>query len=445
MNNLNEVKTFKSFMQTNILENIELNLETNSKNCTIDSCFVAITGEKFNALRFLDQVVANQTKYVVFEDKDNNQALIDDVNIKWIKVCDSVQFLQEFSRLISDKIKNNDGHVIGISGSNGKTTTREMLYHILSSVEAKCITTQKNNNNHIGVPLTLLQADKDTKIAIIELGSNHPGEIEVLCNCANPNLGVTTNIGHTHLEFFDGLGGVFKEESYLYDHIKDNTGTFFKNSDDELLSKISGKNVKSFGFNSNEYNFTFSENLLTIKYDSKVFSISNGNITGQHNFFNLGVAFILSLQVTPQRSSDLLKACESFKPTYNRSEWKEIKSTRVFLDAYNANPSSMVASAAGFILSLSKDSKPLFIIGDMNELGDKTEQLHYETGVKFNELEVSDITYVGGFSAGFKRGFSGNLKVVKSVDDLEINLNDYTHVFIKGSRSLQLERILDIT
>lgn len=444
---LNEVKNFKSFIKTTIAENIELKLQTNSSSCDSQSTFLAIKGERFNALKFLDQVTQRGTKYLVFENKGDNLELVApfEDKLKWIIVSDAVKFLQEFSRLISKKIQSNNGFVIGISGSNGKTTTREMLYHLLSKVEKHCISTEKNNNNHIGVPLTLLQADNQTKIAIVELGSNHPGEIKVLCQAADPNLGVTTNIGHTHLEFFSSIDEVFKEEGYLAVYLHKKNKLFFKNEDDRFLRTLTNTTVKSFGHESNDCNFTFSENSLTIKYDSKVFSISNGNITGQHNFFNLGVAFILSLQVAPERSKDLLQACESFKPTDNRSEWKKIHNTHIFLDAYNANPSSMIASAQGFISSLPTDAKALFIVGDMNELGEKTEQLHYEVALKFNELKVSDITYVGRFFEGFKKGFDGNLSIVKSVEDIGFNLKDYTHVFIKGSRSLQLERILDIT
>ncbi len=448
MNKYSEVKTFSTYIDSNIENDFVLNLEMDSRKCDESKSFLAITGEKFNALNFLEQVLQNNSKCFIYEDKDNNEELVKKYkdNNFWIKVKDSVLFLQEFSRLISDKIKTKGGHVIGISGSNGKTTTREMLFHLLSSISDECISTQKNNNNHIGVPLTLLQANDETKIAIVELGSNHPGEIEVLCKAANPNLAVTTNIGHTHLEFFDGLQGVFEEESYPYQHILSHDGKYFINDDDEYLKSLKKSNqTRSFGYESSDINFTFNKNLLTISYDSKIFSISNGNITGQHNFFNLGVAFILSLQICGEREEDLLKACESFSPTVNRSEWRQLQNTKIFLDAYNANPSSMIASLEGFKSSLPKDAKPLYIIGDMNELGDLTEKLHYETALRCNDLGVSDITFVGKYSKGFKEGFKGTLTILNSIDEYKNNLKNFTHVFIKGSRSLQLERILDIT
>lgn len=448
MNKFREIKLFSTYIDSNIKDDFILNLEMDSRKCDNTKSFLAITGEKFNALSFLKQVTNNNAKCFIYEDKDQNEELVKnykDDNL-WIKVKDTVSFLQEFSRLISDKIKDNGGHVISISGSNGKTTTREMLYHLLSSINDNCITTQKNNNNHIGVPLTLLQANDKTEIAIVELGSNHPGEIKILCDASSPNLAVTTNIGHTHLEFFEGLQAVFKEESYPCEHILKNDGIFFLNSDDEYLKTLNiTKQVKSFGYNSSDINFTFDKNLLTINYDSKIFSISNGNITGQHNFFNLGVAFILSLQVNREREEDLLKACQSFSPTINRSEWRQIEDTKIFLDAYNANPSSMIASLEGFKSSLPKDAKPLYILGDMNELGQLTEKLHFDTAKKCSELGVSDITFIGQYSKGFKEGFSGTLTVLNSTDEYKNNLKNYTHVFIKGSRSLQLERILDIT
>ena len=454
MNSLNEVSKFKTYISTNVEQDIVLNLEMDSRKTSSENVFLAIRGERFNAVNFLEQVVKNKCPIIIYEDTKENNSLVEQFKnqISWIKVTDTTSFLQEFSRLISDKIKSNNGQVFAISGSNGKTTTREMLNHLVSGICDNVITTQKNNNNHIGVPLTLLQATESTQVAIIELGSNHPGEIKVLCEASNPNYGVTTNIGHTHLEFFHSLEAVFKEEAYLFEWMNSSSDSkfFLVNNDDEYLKPINSSFTKSYGESDSDYKFTFEDNKLTINYAKESFNISNGYITGQHNFFNLGVAFVLSLQAYPERKKDLLELTKTFRPTFNRSQWTQIDKTQIFLDAYNANPSSMLASIDGFLTKINENDKALFIIGDMNELGKLTQGLHKSTAREISNKSLESLVFIGQYKNHFKAGYAAeNLRLYEDVQsymsDLKNDLKSYTHIFIKGSRSLQLERLLDIT
>lgn len=446
-----DIKKMNSYIESNIKENILINIKIDTKELSGSESFLALKGENHNSVKFIDSNLEKMCCFI-YEDKYDNEKYLSGLTKEknWIKVKDSVSFLQEVSRVISDKIKAKGGAVIAVSGSNGKTTTRQMIEHLFSQTSIKFISTQKNNNNHIGVPLTMLQADEETELAIIELGSNHPGEIETLCEASNPSHGVCTNIGATHMEFFGTLEKVFVEESYLFDWIRDQKNTLFLvNKDDKHLSKINSEVTKSFGINGENYQFTIEKNKITINYAEKFVCISNRNITGEHNLFNLGVAFILSREVYPEWEESLFKACESFSPTENRSEWKKVKDTNVFLDAYNANPSSMIASFEGFKSSIDENSKSLCVFGDMNELGSLCDHYHYELGSYLSKNSKFDIVFIGKFKDQFLKGISRDIRAYNNVFEykksFEESLESYDNIFIKGSRSLQLERLLDIT
>jgi UDP-N-acetylmuramoyl-tripeptide--D-alanyl-D-alanine ligase len=447
-----DIQTCSSFVNISNEEDFSLVLNTNSKTLSEGETFLAISGERFNAVEFIDQAVKAKAKAIIYTKTPENDEVVRNfkTDIILIETSDSVLFLQQITRVLSDRFQDKGGKLIAISGSNGKTTTKEMLFHLLSNIEKETICTQKNNNNHIGVPLTLLQINEKTKYAIVELGSNHPGEIETLCRIVNPKYGITTNIGDTHLEFFNNRDNVFKEEGYLHQAV-DSCGKdgriFFKNEDDKYLSTLKAEQTHSFGFNGKESIFSIDKEKVIVKNNGYEYSFSNRYITGQHNFYNLCVAFIVAKELDSTNAKELVSLCENFRPTTNRSEWIEKDGSQIFLDAYNANPSSMRAAIKGF---MEKAVSPYsLIIGDMNELGNDASLYHEGLGEELSGMQLEGLIFVGKHAKDLAAKCN-NSTTFDNTDELKEFfkskvLGHSKYIFIKGSRSLQLESILDIT
>ncbi len=428
-----------------------------------DGIFVAITGEKFNAVNFLEEVLKKNCKVIVYSSTAENRQRVHSFaqeyqDVTWVCVEDSIVFLQELAGLQAEEFKKNGGKIIGITGSNGKTTNKEMIYHILDKVfPNKVYKTKHNNNNHIGVPLTILEINPQIELLILELGSNHPGEMKVVCDIAKPQIGITTNIGQTHLEFFENEEAVFHEESYLYQVVKENSNSiFFINNDDSYLAQLEKTPcTRTYGVEKfSDFVFYFHGNEIEIKTKNKQFLIKNESITGEHNRHNLAASFSLCYDLFPQHEDKLIQAASSFKPTANRSQWLKMDESLIFLDAYNANPSSMKLSLKGFFDECRKQQilarEILIIMGDMNELGKKSIEYHEELGSYLNGFELGQALFIGKYSLSYKKNFAGKGKTYPSRSDLtkeEIRgyLSQFRAVFIKGSRSLQLESLLDIT
>lgn len=413
-----------------------------------ESIFIAIIGERFNPLEHLDKVIDRGCEYVVYEKNDKSDEVVKDFRnkIQFIEVNNITKFIQESASLVASCFRAKGGKIIAISGSNGKTTTKEMLFHLLSDCHSKdkIICTQKNNNNHLGVPFTLYQINKDTRFAIIELGSNHPGEIEFLCKIVQPQYGVTTNIGDTHLEFFETRENVYKEESVLYKYCSE---TFYINMDDEYLKRLHDHG-QEFGEEAS------SNKLELIPGGIRVndIELSHETLTGKHNFINMAVAFIIARDMDDCSVQNIIKSVKTFKTTPNRSQWIERGNQKVFLDAYNANPSSMRVSIAGFqdFLTTNKISysDAAIIIGDMNELGTNEATFHIELGKFLQEHSFKNCFFVGRFAEDYLAGFGDDARTYSTSEEVrneyEEVFGQYKYIFIKGSRSLQLEVILDI-
>ena len=436
-----------------------------TRNYNHPSFFVAYPGAKYNPLEHIAGIAEKGCPVVVYEKSEGNETLVASYKKSYPKLCfvsvdDAISFTQQLASGHTTEWKKSGGYLFAISGSNGKTTHKEMLSYILSSAFPGLIeSTQKNNNNHLGVPFTLLQIKPQTKACVLELGSNHPGEIKVLCDIAQPQGGLVTNIGATHLEFFDTLENVFKEEGYLYTHLaqaKPKGLLFFKNIDDEYLKDlVTIAGVKTFSKTSNsaDYHFEISSPNVDVKSVEGVTRLSNENIAGAHNFSNLATAFIIASSLFPEKKAELIQACSSFKPTFNRSQWQKILDKETFLDAYNANPSSMKVALDGFFDELTRrkidQSRAVLFLGDMNELGSNSDQFHQEVGEYLKKWPQAKVVFVGRFAAQYVRG-RGEGVTVASVHDIsgakwrELT-NNASHVFIKGSRSLQLESLLAIT
>jgi UDP-N-acetylmuramoyl-tripeptide--D-alanyl-D-alanine ligase len=442
-------------------------IETDTRTYREGNAFFAIKGEIHDPFKYLEKNLINMP-LVVFESNQENNEMAETwsknyPHTQFISVKNSVRYLQLLSELhVQEWYQISKIHYqIAISGSNGKTTTKEMLYHILNQVFGnEVIGTKKNNNNHIGVPLTLLEIHPEkTKVAVVEFGSNHPGEMKVLCDLAHPNVGITTNIGFTHMEFFNDLRDVFVEEGQIFYEVMQQTsnqGLFLINEDDNLLKEFNNhQGTKRFSINNPKVDFFYeiSTNSVKIHYkNGQQISLTNDYITGSHNFINLANAYVLASELFPFESEKSRLAAASFKPTANRSQWIIFQEKDIFLDAYNANPSSMRAALDSFIkhcLSQGmKKSELLIVVGEMKELGAKSASYHYEFAKWLAELDLDHVIYVGGYQDEIKKACSKIIvvdNVEKAQNYFQLYLKTSKKCFIKASRSLQLERLVGIT
>lgn len=449
------------------VENKRLNFYTDTRRFKYPGAFVAIPGAKVNVLDLISPLLDQGCELVVYQASSENEEKVKSLQIKYpttqfIAVTDSVDFLQELTHYHANDWQAQNPHhtLFAISGSNGKTTHKEMLSFILEKVfPGEIVATEKNNNNHLGVPLTLLNVNLMTKFVVLELGSNHPGEIKVLCDIAAPNAGLTTNIGATHLEFFGTEKEVFDEEGYLYHAVKEQTdgkGFYLINQDDSFLSTFpSTKGSIRYGSSAkSQAKITYGPGFATLKYKGQTYKVANKNITGRHNFLNLITTLFIAASFFPSKKKQLEKAASEFVPTKNRSQWIEVDKRHIYLDAYNANPSSMKAALEGFKDGLTekkltpKDS--YVVLGDMNELGKNGPSYHEEIGRFLKSLGFKNVCFVGRFSQDYIKGYGEGAHSAASSAEFKSEyrskiLPKFAYHFVKGSRSLQLESLFDIT
>lgn len=451
---LNNLSSINSSCQA--FPNRLANLSTDSRSAGADDLFVAIKGDKYDAADFITSVLNQGVQYIVFADNENNQRRLVDwkkqsPSAVFIAVKSVEQFLAELSLKRIEEWKKNGGMVIGITGSNGKTTHKEMLTHILNQLmPAQVHATKGNLNNHLGVPFTILQLEDQHRVAIIEMGTNHPGEIAPLCDMALPDAGLITNIGDSHLEFFKNRQGVFNDKRSLYDSIAKRDHQlkrFVHICSDPLLSTLPRASwVKSFGeCDRADYKVTASASSLRIFNQD----VTIPEMVGKHNYLNLACCIILAAELWG-KNEQLIEAAKSFKPRANRSQVLEIGNKKFYLDAYNANPSSMCAALSALMESkIFEPQQTLFILGDMNELGESAEALHKQVGAFCKELGIVHVAFVGRYRQFYAAGWGQEAKFYASTSELMENWPglrlQFTNFFIKGSRTLQLESLTAIT
>jgi UDP-N-acetylmuramoyl-tripeptide--D-alanyl-D-alanine ligase len=413
-------------------------ITTDSRNVPAGSVFFAIKGEHFDGNSFAADALDKGAAYAVI---DNESALTGD---RFILVPDVLQALQQLAVIHRRHIK---AKIIGITGSNGKTTTKELIGKVLSS-SFKTIITRGNLNNHIGVPLTVLSIKDDTDIAVIEMGANHPGEIANLCRIARPDYGIITNIGKAHLEGFGSFEGVIKAKSELYDFIRQNNGHIFLNLDNELLSSISGgMNILTYG--SSEY--AGCKGIIAERNPYLVISWSSGKskghvrtmLIGDYNFENVLASVCIGLHFGI--SSDLIEnAICSYLPDNNRSQMIRTENNVLILDAYNANPSSMKAALSNFH-EFDARSK-MVILGDMMELGENSYEEHIDIITLVRKLSFNEILVVGEVFTRAAR--DGKEICFANIHEAENWLKDHpVHdqtILIKGSRKMELEKLKNL-
>jgi UDP-N-acetylmuramoyl-tripeptide--D-alanyl-D-alanine ligase len=400
-----------------------------------NSFFVAIKGERFDANTFAQEALNKGAAYVVIDDKDY---FIDD---RTILVENSLKALQELAQYHRNYLKLP---IVALTGSNGKTTTKELINVVLSE-KFKTVATVGNLNNHIGVPLTLLSFTKETEIGIVEMGANHQKEIEFLCEIAQPDYGFITNFGKAHLEGFGGVEGVIKGKSEMYTYLKANAKSVFVNLDDEIQNSKT-TDIKRYTFSQNDKAANvFIESVLANPFVIiKSLGIEiNSHLIGLYNANNISAAIAIGhyFGVNPIK---IKEAIERYIPENNRSQLLTKGTNEIILDAYNANPSSMKVALENFI-QLDKTNKTI-VIGDMYELGDDSLSEH-KFIVDFLDKSVSfDCHFVG-------KDFNANsienkfLHFYPTFEDFAKYLStlkwEHRILLIKGSRGMALERTLD--
>jgi UDP-N-acetylmuramoyl-tripeptide--D-alanyl-D-alanine ligase len=400
------------------------------------SFFVAIKGDNFDANTFAKEALEKGALFVII---DNSDYFVDE---RTIVVKDSLNALQELARFHRDYLNIP---IIALTGSNGKTTTKELIQVVLSK-KFKTKSTFGNLNNHIGVPLTLLSFDKETEIGIVEMGANHQKEIEFLSEIAQPDFGYITNFGKAHLEGFGGVEGVIKGKCELYNFLSKHNKTVFINLNDTIqVDKSVG--IKSYTFGVNQLNSNVILTGVTANPFVEVTFLNckiTSHLIGLYNSNNINAAIAIgSYFEVPVL--DIKAAIEGFVPENNRSQLLNINSNEIILDAYNANPSSMAVAIENFI-QLKKANK-IAILGDMFELGEESLEEHKSiVNLLLNENTIT--TYFIGKDFYYNKNEQSNCIFYKTFeafsDNFKIKKVENSLILIKGSRGMALERTLGL-
>ncbi|UMB61815.1 UDP-N-acetylmuramoyl-tripeptide--D-alanyl-D-alanine ligase [Lutibacter sp. A80] len=403
-------------------------VDTDTRNIRKGSIFFALKGANFNGNKFAKDALNSGASYAVIDEEEYK----DLQNV--ILVKNVLETLQELAKYHRDQLKIP---IISLTGSNGKTTTKELINAVLSK-KFKTTATSGNLNNHIGVPLTLLTIQPTTEIGIIEMGANHLNEIDFLCKIAKPNFGLITNFGKAHLEGFGSIEGVVKAKSELYEFLRTTNGIAFINTDDSKQVKQS-KNINSVVFNNSEIKFIEVNPFVKVQFNN--IDIES-KLIGKYNFNNISAAIAIG-NYFKVPLKDIKDAIENYEPTNNRSQIINKGSLKVILDAYNANPSSMKAALENF--SLLKDTQKVVILGDMFELGETSSKEHQQIADYANSLNFNKLILIG---KAFSTITVKNALIYSSFEDFKTSNKDLnlknTSLLIKGSRGMALERILNL-
>jgi len=411
-------------------------ISTDTRKVSKNNLFFALKGDNFNGNKFASEAIEKGAKYVVIDEEEYN------TSSQTILVDDALKTLQD---LASYHRTNLGIPIIALTGSNGKTTTKELINATLSQ-KYNTVATRGNLNNHIGVPLTLLSMTKDTEMGIVEMGANHIKEIAFLCDITKPDFGYITNFGKAHLEGFGSIQGVIKGKSELYNYLLNNNKYIFLNADDTIQEEKLGHYIKKIGFSQTDKNYYKIKLLETNPYvtlEADEIKIKS-KLIGHYNFTNICAAVIIAKYFNVSLK-DIKKGIESYIPSNNRSQIIEKENYKIILDAYNANPTSMRAALTNF--NALKDHYKIAILGDMFELGNEAKIEHQTIANLASKLNINDVILVGENFYQTKTT-STKIKTFKSFADLkkEYNLNatKKTALLIKGSRGMALERILDL-
>ena len=406
-----------------------------TRKIELNSFFIALKGERFDANSFTKEALEKGASYVIIDNKDYY------IDHRTVLVNDTLSTLQELAKFHRTYLNLP---IIALTGSNGKTTTKELILVVLSK-KYNTKATVGNLNNHIGVPLTLLSFSSSTEIGIVEMGANHQKEIEFLCEIAQPDYGYITNFGKAHLEGFGGVKGVIKGKSEMYSYLEKNHKKVFVNFDDSIQEEKT-RAIERITFSQiNENCDLFIQKVIanpfvTINYNN---SIITSHLIGLYNANNINAAISIGHAFNVS-DNDIKAALESYIPENNRSQLLSKNSNEIILDAYNANPSSMSVALENF-LQLNNPNK-IIIIGDMFELGEDSLKEH-KAIIDYLKTN-SDIKcfFIGKDFYSNKTENSNHLFYSTFEDFIEFLKNNNfsnTTILIKGSRGMALERTLD--
>ena len=407
---------------------------TDSRNVSKGCVFVALKGEHFDGNDFAVRAAEEGVAACVIADRQDLPE-----HERLFVVDDSLETLQELAAYHRKKMGLP---IIGITGTNGKTTTKELVSAVLAK-KFNVVFTHGNFNNHLGVPLTLLKIKPEAEIAVVEMGANHPGEIKQLANIVKPDFGIITNIGKAHLEGFGGFGGVIRTKNEMYQHIAEHNGMLFVNNDNELLTDLS-RNINKVTYgasdNANIKGKMLSANpYLSIEWNG--YNIDT-QLVGDYNFENVMAAVCVGTYFKVE-ANDIVDALSGYSPTNNRSQVIETLKNRVVMDAYNANPTSMDHSIRNFKNICKNDN--LLIIGDMRELGEESDKEHEAILNLLNELGFENVMLVGPEFSKIAR--NSGYKTFENVEDAAHFIENHTvegkDVLVKGSNGIHLNKIIE--
>ncbi len=421
-------KLYEKFLETG-------KISTDTRQIAEGSIFFALRGDKFNANEFAQQALEKGARYAVVDDstyaKDPRCILVDD----------SLKALQELAKYHRTKLTIP---VIGLTGSNGKTTSKELLNAVLSK-KFKTYATKGNLNNHIGVPLSILSVDKSIEIAVIEMGANHVGEIALLCSIANPTHGFITNIGKAHIGTFGGFENIIRGKSELYQQLIVNNGIVFINSQNTILANMA-KRFK------NPYFYPATGDYLHVKlldadpfirYEDEQRETVQTQLMGAYNFENIAAALCIG-KFFGVEATAANKAIADYVPGNMRSQILIKGTNTIILDAYNANPSSMEAAINN--LASMKAPRKVAILGDMFELEEEAEKEHRKIGELLNAKNFDKVYLCGRLMQAAKGSHTASQLFEKKellIEELKKHPIKDSTILVKASRGIGLESIVE--
>lgn len=413
---------------------------TDSRNCPKDSMFIALKGDSFNGNAFATQAINDGCAYAIVDEAAH--AVKGDK--RYILVDSCIETLQQLANYHRRQLGTR---IIGITGTNGKTTTKELISAVLSQ-SYNILYTQGNLNNHIGVPVTLLRLKAEHDLAVIEMGANHPEEIKFLAEIAEPDYGIITNVGKAHLEGFGSFEGVIKTKGELYDFLRKKEGAiiFIHHDNPYLMNIASGLNQIPYGNDESLYvngHVTGNSPYLTFEWKAG----KNGEnyevetqLIGEYNFPNALAAITIGrfFKVEPQKIN---KALTEYAPQNNRSQLKKTSENTLIIDAYNANPTSMMAALENF--NKMTVAHKMLILGDMRELGAESAAEHQKIVDFIKACEFEKVIFVGNLFAAAEHSYQTYSNAQELIQALQTDKpKDYT-ILIKGSNGIKLSSVVD--
>ena len=406
---------------------------TDSRNCPEGSMFIALKGETFNGNAFAAQALKQGCRYAVIDESEY-------AGEGTILVDNCLQALQQLANYHRRQLKTP---VIGITGTNGKTTTKELISTVLSR-KFNTLYTEGNFNNHIGVPLTLLRLTKEHEMAVVEMGANHPGEIKTLVHIAEPDYGIITNVGKAHLQGFGSFEGVIRTKGELYDFLRAKGGAtiFIQNENPYLNGIAEGLTCVRYGQTAGLYvsgELISCSPFLSFRWTAEGVSHEvNTHLIGSYNLDNMLAAAAIG-RYFGVSDDDISSALASYLPHNNRSQLKETADNKLIVDAYNANPTSMMAALKNF--RQVEAPHKMVILGDMKELGEASREEHQKVVDYLKECGFDRVVLVGPEFAAATHSYQTFQHVDEVLADIRMHKPQGYYILIKGSNSMKLSQL----